>query len=350
MLFSDGADFPQKPEEISVDWIRETLVDAATPAASNIETVKLEPMTKEFGMTSDCFKLRLGYSKAVAADAPATLFVKFSNRAEREIQFYQDIAPEIPLSIPRCYFARGNEKKNLYLLLTDDVSSGRPGDNLAGCSIEESNLIVSRIAELHAKFWQNEDIAAIGWLNRFDEFDLGWLDEAFRRALPRFLEIYPGMLPEWSVELLSESIARFPEIFYRLAEEPLTLVHGDLQLDNIMFGHPEEGVVFLDWELSMIAQGSYDMAAFLTFALPIGQRRDQEKQLVDHYYKSITAAGIDNYPIETFTRQLHNSWIFHFLRAVLVASSPEVEGRLRTVRLDFVRRHIAALEDNSVRL
>ena len=71
----DSSSFPHSPEEISVEWIRATLIDAEIEDGARVESVSLEPLTKEFGMTSDCFRLRLEYA-IPNANAPATLFVK----------------------------------------------------------------------------------------------------------------------------------------------------------------------------------------------------------------------------------------------------------------------------------
>ncbi|KAH8066681.1 ecdysteroid kinase [Aureococcus anophagefferens] len=58
----------------------------------------------------------------------------------------------------------------------------------------------------------------------------------------------------------------------RLAEPPLTLLHGDFRAANLMV---DEGgaVVVYDWQFAALGNGGYDLAYFVALSAPVDERR-----------------------------------------------------------------------------
>ena len=88
-----------------------------------------------------------------------------------------------------------------------------------------------------------------------------------------------------------------PELFSKLAEGPAALVHGDMQLDNVWFGHRDVPVILFDWAGTMRAKGAEDIAHFLSDSYPVDQRRENEDHLLNTYIEKLRSFGIVDLPL-----------------------------------------------------
>ena len=87
-------------------------------------------------------------------------------------------------------------------------------------------------------------------------------------------------------------------------ESPQTLLHGDFRLDNFMFGTAEDSfdLALVDWQLCNTGNGMCDVAYFISGAIGPDGRREQECQLLDVYYSTLVANGVENYTKESCIR------------------------------------------------
>ena len=72
---------------------------------------------------------------------------------------------------------------------------------------------------------------------------------------------------------------------------PWTLLHGDLRLDNLLFGRPRVTVV--DWHTVKIGPGLSDVSYFIGSSLVPEVRRDFECDLVRAYHRHLESGGVD---------------------------------------------------------
>lgn len=68
----------------------------------------------------------------------------------REVRFYQDIAPRLKVRVPACHHAEIDSNKTEFVLVLEDLSPARPGDQIQGCTVEETALAVVEAARIHA--------------------------------------------------------------------------------------------------------------------------------------------------------------------------------------------------------
>src|SRR5665811_2321231 len=87
-------------------------------------------------------------------------------------RFYEELAPEVPLRIPGCYFAAHGEERTQYVMVLEDLeASGCTFTNLVETGTAEHGAkLVQALARLHARFWENP---------RFDD-ELAWVTPAMR--------------------------------------------------------------------------------------------------------------------------------------------------------------------------
>jgi hypothetical protein len=332
------------------------LIEAGVQDAERLETIESSPVSEGFGVTSSYARIHLGYSPSdedPARSRPESLFVKSSSGTEvstilsaREVRFFAEFASRIRLRIPRCYFAATDEAEEHAMMLFEDVSGGRTGDSLLGCSVEQAELVLEEIAVFHARWWEHPLLGQGGWIDRMNDGTMDWFDQRCNEAWPRFRERFGDRLPDWASDLAVTALGRVPQLFGLLTEGPATLVHGDLQLDNIRFDLPGDPFVLLDWQLTMKAQAAWDLHWFLAHALPVTQRRAVEEHLIRHYHESLRAAGV-TFPFDVLRRQLVTGVIVTFLNIIMASVDSNFAGdRGDKLRTALIERHIAVLEDH----
>ena len=79
----------------------------------------------------------------------------------REVLFYRDVAALTPAATPEVYFAEIEGKEN-FILLLEDMSHYRLGDQIEGCGGADAELCMVELGELHASFWNDVDRPALG--------------------------------------------------------------------------------------------------------------------------------------------------------------------------------------------
>ena len=83
---------------------------------------------------------------------------------EREIRFYQQIAPRISLRIPRAFHADIETASGDFVLLMEDMAPARVGDQLDSCSPAQSARAIHDIAAFHAEWWAHPDLESMSWM------------------------------------------------------------------------------------------------------------------------------------------------------------------------------------------
>jgi hypothetical protein len=253
-------------------------------------------------------RLRLAYEGA--RDAPATLVAKLpatdpsslatarSQRSyEREVRFYQELAPQLPVHVPRAFYADIDVETADMVLLLEDLSPAQPGDQLAGCSVAVARSAVDELVNLHAPRWADPTLADLGWLHGDRA--------ATRRLLGALLpELWRGFQQRYEAELGPEVLEAGDALFGRLDgyllsnTGPWTIVHGDYRLDNLLFAVTlGEGVsvAVVDWQTCGHGSGPADVAYFIGAGLSAADRRAVERDLVGAYHAGLVKAGVDAY-------------------------------------------------------
>lgn len=267
----------------------------------------------ERGIGGQHARLSLTYDQA-GENAPTTLFAKFSNadpavRKElhdynvylREVKFYQELADQIPLRTPRCYYSDIDMETGECVLLLEDMSGWRSGNFLAGCSAQEAELVVRELAKLHAAWWESPQLERLGYAHANPD-DFQWFKTTFEQSWPRFLERAGAGLSN-DKTVLSERVAKnIPDVLAQLYTiSPRTLIHYDAHLDNIFFGPAkgESALAFIDWQLYSVGRGVYDIAYFLGGNLSPEVRHSREMPFLRMYHDLLLEHGVRGYPYET---------------------------------------------------
>jgi aminoglycoside/choline kinase family phosphotransferase len=269
-------------------------------------TVKsVRPEAVGTGQMAICLRLELEY--LVPGAGPASVVAKLpsldpaSREAARalrcyeiEVNFYRELHSQVNVCTPTIYHADLDVEATDFLLLMEDVSPARQGDQLAGCSFDQAAAAVAELAGLHAPLWGQAHLEGLDWLHRNTDDTKGALSNVVNYLYPGFLERYADRLtPE--VREVSDRLVEAMDRYEGSRPGPWTVTHGDFRLDNLLFREAgaETNVFVVDWQTAVLGPGVSDLSYFLGSAFPTEERRVYEEDLVKAYREQLAQAGID---------------------------------------------------------
>jgi len=296
------------PGFVDADWMTAALRASGALPEGRVTALDVKPVGN--GLVGDSFRFQLSYD-AAPPGAPASVIGKFpaadpSSRASgaslrlylREVSFYRQIAPTVGIITPRPHYAAIDEAGEDFTLILEDLGPARPGDQLAGCSVEDAATAMLEAAALHAPRWGDPALDAIDWL-KAGEVTLPAIVGALPMVIAAYKDRYQGQLEPECMALVDRLA---PAVGAMVADRsaPRTLQHADFRLDNILFdiqgGSRRMGT--LDWQTLALGPGATDVAYFLSAGLAPDVRRAHERELVKLYHGELSRLGVAGYGFE----------------------------------------------------
>jgi hypothetical protein len=293
------------PEALTPDWLTAALAASGVTDGAAVTDVDLTPVGT--GQMCDSVRLRLTFDRPTPA--PTTIIAKLpaadpTSRAtalalrsyETEVRFYQQLAPQLPMRTPHVFHADIDVATASFVLLLEDMAPAQQGDQLAGCSPEQAVIAVDELVKLHAPRWDDPTLADLEWLHRDPESGNAFLLGMLPVFWDGFRERYADRLGD-DVHEAGDALFANLERFVLREGAPLTVVHGDYRLDNLLFGDPggKAPIAVVDWQTSAHGNGLGDVAYFIGAGLLAEDRREHEQDLVRRYHDGIVAAGVKGY-------------------------------------------------------
>jgi aminoglycoside/choline kinase family phosphotransferase len=303
---------PATTRSITADWLTETLHRTGhLETGAHVAAVVHEPIAG-VGVLSEVARLRLTYGGA-GPSGPATLIAKSAAEAlenrriamsvgcyEREVCFYQDLAPQLGVRVPACLTAGLDHQTGEFVLLLEDLTGLAVGDQLAGATLEQAQVAVDQLASFHARWWNSPELTPGGrldWIPTLDSAVNLAGCAVIRACWEPFVARYAERIGPDSVALGAWVQEHCDEIYCQAAGGPLTVAHNDFRMDNLFFDPIDPfrlgGFAVVDWQLMVAANGVSDLEYFLTASLPVATRRASERELFDRYVGQLVALEIE---------------------------------------------------------
>lgn len=330
-------DVPFALEDITPSWLTEALASQGLLKSAKVTCLDARVIGEETGFLGLVAILTPTYSSPEPG-APGSLILKIptplKNRKlgqslgvyEKEIRFYRDLKPTLNVRTPAHYYsaldafddpeevlvrlARINRLPMLlvalvalawnlwvglfprhYVLLIEDLSHYRMGDQLAGCSREDAKCALTAMATLHAQFWNSEALDALRWIVPAEMtgklIHLMYLQsiERYKKSESTTLSRHQLALIDW---IKDHGIA-LVEIQRGVAR---TLLHGDFRLDNLCFDDQSGDALILDWQTMTTGSAGTDLAYFLSAALPFEAPESDVEGLIEYYRVALGRCGV----------------------------------------------------------
>lgn len=284
------------PQEITSDWLSGVLGAPVTIVAD-----------QRIGDGLVGMNIRYSLRVPEGSDAPTSVIAKLpspdpTSRAtgialrnyEREVKFYNQIAPTVDIRVARCYHGEWHESDGDFVLILEDLAPAEQGNQLTGCDEAKARTAVLELARLHGPRWGDPALDDIEFLQRRSGADDAMqLQAIWNMVLPGFLATYSKYLDAEGVALIERFGPRIPD-WIDGRSMPGTVTHGDYRLDNLMFESPQGGypVAAVDWQTPGQGPASADVAYFMG-AGPLPEVRARiERGLVDDYLTALEDYGV----------------------------------------------------------
>lgn len=346
-----------QPDRLSADFLTGCLRSCGALEKARVSAFSARSVGEGRGFAGTVVRLGLQYDIAEAG-APASVIAKFSSERAamreilerfggdlREVRFYREIAPRLPLSTPRCYLAHHDDENGRVFLLLEDLAPAQSADLEVGLSVEQAKLVLEQLARLHACFWDR--IGELDWLAPTEAmFDA--MRERYLAAVARLdatTEQYPTFL---RVARLLAELLKGRELVAMLRRGPLALVHGDVHPDNVLLPSLDGGrLALIDWQsVSVARHGTVDVARLLTLGLRPELRRAHEDELLGHYHAALAGGDVRGFSLPELRQRYREEVATMVLLAVLTSEMVDLQGeRAQRLSVLYGERIELALRD-----
>jgi aminoglycoside phosphotransferase (APT) family kinase protein len=266
----------------------------------------------------------------------------------REIQFYREVAPHLPVRTPRIYAAEQATDSTDFLLVMEDLAGEcMQIDQHEGFSQQQVEAVVDAVARFHSWSWANQPL-----LQRYSDNFWHITSAAGRTLQQQYGQLFTyvwGLRRDALVELLppgAVSIAdRFAELQPSMIDAlatPTCVTHGELRSDNLLFD-AEGQPVFIDFQTVGQECGIRELEYLLCTSMPPDRLAVVEQDLVDRY-----CSGLPNYDTSQARQQYRWAAAYNLLWPVMANVRWEASDQRGRDRLDdMVFRLGAAVERHS---
>lgn len=278
---------PKNVHDLSCEWLAYAL-DAPVSGFTVVDThtgttgravLELE-YEKPLSLPSRLFM------KLPPADDEQRAFVTSSGMGQRETRFYMTLATEVPVRVPRCYFAVSDDVGEDYIMLLEHLED-------SGCTFRNTRTrysenyvrqVLAAFARLHVAYWASP---------RFDS-DLAWVQPPVQHeiALPlveKALQAYAASMPSVFRDMGELYLNQTDDIHQLWNRGEPTLIHGDVHDGNLFFDAGGPG--FLDWALVAKAPAMRDISYFLAGVLAPADQQAWGPDMLNYYREQLLALG-----------------------------------------------------------
>ena len=317
----DPLAIPDRADAVTPDWLSAAL----SPTFPGIEVSRVDILDQHSGTTG---RLRVGVDYAAGPAGPATLFVKLppfdesqrrfvamTDMGRREARFYQGPALEVPLRIPRPYYAAHGDEPTEYIMVLEDLQATNCllTTRLDPHAEEHAEPLIEDLARLHAHFWEDP---------RFDQ-ELSWIRPPMRGAFgAQLIERAGQKFAAEQAPVFGELCALYAAEHERICEVwdegERTLVHGDTHAGN-QFGDGAR-VGLYDWAVVSRAPGIRDVSIYLGNSCPTPLRRSEEERWLRRYRDVLVENGVNPPAFEVLWDRYRRGVLYAWVAATTTAS------------------------------
>ena len=249
----------------------------------------------------------------------------------REYYFYESVAPSIPIKIPKFYGIVKDENWENCGILLENLTCNK--NNVLNLELskepnEVSLKIIAKMAKIHSHYWNHNLIKKYPTLKTTE-------DVCFRPFFQEFIQERTGLFKEKWCKILTEKeldffdniLKEFPEIQTRLAQPPLTFIHGDIKSPNIFYDMAnDKEPCFLDWQHCGIGKGTQDLVFFLIESFEPMHYHWLFPLFKNYYYQKLLDYGVKSYSYPEYEKDIRDAVCYiPLFTAVWFGTTPDDE-------------------------
>jgi hypothetical protein len=301
---------PRNPGDITSAWLTHALREGGVlPAGGEVVGVDARVIGEAVGFLSCVARVALEYDGA-PPDAPTSVIVKLEPGAgtfrtlgdqlhafEREIRFYREIAPTVPVRLARLYYA--DTVPPDFAMVMEDLGFATPGDQVAGMHAGQVLATARVVGRLQARYWNNEAVVGLEWMPLTNAVELD-----YRANWPSLVEHFGAVIGPAGLGVGARLCDAVDWLEAEIERRPRTIVHSDLRADNLLFGAPDtdDAVLIVDWQLAIRSMGAFDIARLMGDSELPEERRGHHFDVLRSWHEALLAEGVRDYPYDAAVR------------------------------------------------
>ncbi|MDL9937861.1 phosphotransferase [Gordonia sp. ABSL1-1] len=337
-------DIPVTPEGLTPEWLTVLL----RTHGHDVEVTSVGHTPVGTGQMAGSFRLTPTYTQPNAL--PPTLIAKlatgpseqraFASGAFRnEVRFYRELAARFDVPVPACHAATISPSGREFVLLLDDLADARQGDQIVGCSPAQARSVALAAAGLHGPGWNDDSLVAAFPLPTDDD------REVMDSVLEPMAAVYTDRFgPQARARAAVDWMVRHAADWLVAPTENAALIHGDLRIDNVLFG-ADGHVTVIDWQTITTGNPLRDIAFLLSTSLSTADRRTHERSIVADYHRALLEFGVTGYTSEHCWRDYVDNLIQAPMIVVFGAAAAQPTERGNAMFTTMLDRAAIAVDD-----
>ena len=249
---------------------------------------------------------RVSFAAGAHGQLPSSVVVKVPSQSESsraasritrcyelETGFYTHVRSLVGVSAPKCLHVWFDAPSDDFVLVLEDIVSGKQGDQIVGATVEQARAAIDELVQLHAPLWNSSQLDTLSWMPRHTMESSQGTRDLLRSVFAGFAARFSSLVSAEVLELGSRLVENI-DGYDRAFPNNETIVHRDFRLDNLLFTDTANGtqVKVVDWQTASISAGATDLAYFIGASFSPEQRREVEVELVHRYHDGLSQAGI----------------------------------------------------------
>ena len=232
---------------------------------------------------------------------------------ELETGFYTHVRSLVGVSAPNCLHVWFDAPSDDFVLVLEDIVSGKQGDQLSGASVEQARAAVDELVLLHAPLWNSPQLNTLSWMPRHTMESSQGTRDLLRSVFAGFTSRFESRVGAEVLELGAQLVANI-DGYDRAFPNNETIVHRDFRLDNLLFTETSHGtqVKVVDWQTASISSGATDLAYFIGASFASEKRRAL-KYVLPFSFKTVGSACLSSSSV--FSAARFSSSVLVFLGA-----------------------------------
>ena len=362
---TDRPTMPGSHNAITVDWMQQALAAGGAVDIPPIKAMDIEPIGVGLGLLADILRCHLtfqdgaGKSSGERATAPGSVVVKLPSSElksrrlckrfdlyKREYDYYDRLGAHVPLQTPTLLYGDFEAPSHRFVLVLEDLGAMKAADQIVGASAQQARRAVRGIAELHGHYWNKAGHPDLSGARQ----DLSakyrpLVQTVYLANLLTTMRLFDRMFSKETRQIAESYGPCVAEHMGILAAGPMTFTHGDFRLDNMFFGDNEEFAV-IDWQVSSIQSGLYDVAYFLATSVTSDVRRQVEREAVMEHHEIVCSMGASDLTFEECWGLYRNNILGRLITAIITTGGLDLND-VRSYELAEIslQRTLAAIED-----
>jgi HAD superfamily hydrolase (TIGR01509 family) len=284
-------------------------------------------------------------------ETPLSVMAKKLGLYERENYFYDAISRYINISCPKFYGLIKDDELNTIGILMENLtktSTNKLNLDLNNQNINTSLLVIERLAEFHAKFWNKDINKAFPELKKHNDplFNPSW-SNFIEDKWPIFINNWNNVLTPEQMQIAERIKDEFQNIQDILSVNHLTIIHGDVKSPNLFYRTDKNyDPIFLDWQYVSIGKGVQDLVFFLIESFDIANIKLNLPIFKNYYYRKLIENGVSNYTFAEYETDFKNALCyFPFFVAIWFGTTPQDELIDKNFPFMFIQKLFLVLSD-----